>query len=65
MSIAYKKFNTDSYVSVEGSHISTVYINLRRSRDRLCVSVAVSVGLCNRAASFTYFGEVRPVGQES
>ena len=41
-----------------------LYINLRRSRDCLCVSVAatvwvrLSVCLCHRAASFTYFGEV-------
>ena len=39
-----------------------LYINLRRSRDCLCVSVAASrsvlVCLCHRAASFTYFGEV-------
>ena len=38
-----------------------LYINLRRARD--CLSVRgfvcpLSVGLCHRAASFTYFGEV-------
>ena len=42
-----------------------LYINLRRSRDCLCVSVvaggrrpAAFVCLCHRAASFTYFGDV-------
>ena len=35
-----------------------LYINLRRSRDCLCMSVAVWVCLCHRAASFTYFVEV-------
>ena len=39
-----------------------LYINVRRSRDCICVSVAAcspaGVGLCHRAGSFTYFGEV-------
>ena len=41
-----------------------LYINLRRSNDCLCVSVAADgwpagcVCLCHRAASFTYFEEV-------
>ena len=40
-----------------------IYINLGRSRDCLCMSVAAGrpaafVCLCHRTASFTYFGEV-------
>ena len=36
-----------------------LYINLRTSRDCLCVSVAAGqLRLCHRAALFTYFGEV-------
>ena len=43
---------------------SAIYINLRGSRDCLCMSVAADgrpaafVCLCHRAASFTYFGGV-------
>ena len=38
-----------------------LYINLRMSRDFLCVCVCVCVSVCVRAASFTYVGEVLPV----
>ena len=42
--------------------IAHLYINLRRSRDCLCrrgrPADRPGVGLCHRAASFTYFWEV-------
>ena len=51
------------YTSADSSGNGHLYINLRKSRDCICVSVAA--GRCGlfcslfvRAASFTYFGEV-------
>ena len=48
------------YTSADSSGNGHLYINLRRSRDCLCVSVAAGrpaafVCLCHRAVSFTYF----------
>ena len=45
-----------SFIATHTSGLLCIYINLRRSRD--CLSVAVWICLCHRAASFTYFGEV-------